>query len=408
MATENAYDFARYGRRREAIWPAVAPVLATAWLTVFGIDAVVGVLDAWLGGGTLIHPAAWRRPTAWIVVEGSLPVVLLAALSPRISKRTLALPLGFLLWFGFGALPFGITLDGRERALALAACQVAGAVAAFLVCRHHTGTQGWLSCRTATARPRFSIAYTAKFASVAILLLPLLILPLTLVYAGALMLDSAGGFLRLRADGVYTEERRYFREDKTVYLVGMVHVGDRGFYEHLFSSFPTDDAVILAEGVSDLEGRFAGDLSGRDRLAQGVGLVSQTQVQMPGEIAVETADVDAADLSPATVQFVNALMEATAAEDLAAALRALRPYLEPEQMGSALAAVEELLEARNRRLLARLEEALARYDHVVVPWGAAHMPGIEAGVLAEGFLPGERLAHRVVGFGPVAAAPDMH
>jgi hypothetical protein len=127
---------------------------------------------------------------------------------------------------------------------------------------------------------------------------------------------------------------------------------------------------------------------------------------MPTQAIVEVADVDASELSENSVEFVNALMAALGSGDLREAAGAMRPYFDPARVDDAVAAIDELIELRNARLLEKLTVALGQYDHIIVPWGAAHMPGIERGVLDRGFELVERRPRRVVAFGDATAAID--
>ena len=45
---------------------------------------------------------------------------------------------------------------------------------------------------------------------------------------------------------------------------------------------------------------------------------------------------------------------------------------------------EDLLTKRNRRVTDCIAECVQTFDHVVVPWGAMHMPGIERTILEQG------------------------
>jgi hypothetical protein len=45
---------------------------------------------------------------------------------------------------------------------------------------------------------------------------------------------------------------------------------------------------------------------------------------------------------------------------------------------------KDLLDNRNAKVDEALKEALKEFDHVGIPWGAAHMPGIEDNVLKMG------------------------
>ena len=132
-----------------------------------------------------------------------------------------------------------------------------------------------------TARSDFRLAYTVRFFAASLLVLPPLLSVLTLGYVGSLIVHSAGGFISFAGDGLYVEEREYARDDKTVYLVGMVHMAERSFYEDVFAGFPSHNAVILAEGVSDDSGLLTGDLSGRDELAERAGLCTWVVTSNP-------------------------------------------------------------------------------------------------------------------------------
>ena len=49
----------------------------------------------------------------------------------------------------------------------------------------------------------------------------------------------------------------------------------------------------------------------------------------------------------------------------------------------------DILDKRNDAVIAGLVKTLKRYDTIVIPWGAMHMPAIEAAVLEQGFTPGK-------------------
>jgi hypothetical protein len=379
---------------------------ANAYLLIFALDAVFALIDAATVGSALAEASSWRWPTMAVTLEAALPLYMLLGFAPQLPKRALLLPLLFLMWAWFGALPLELSLNAKASAVAIAAVQLTVAAVSFVSIRRRNIDQTWWVTAATTGRPKLSFAYTAKYFVAGLVLFPPLISVLTLAYAGSVIVQSAGGFISFAGDGVYAEEREYARDGKTIYLIGMVHVADRTFYEDVFAGFPTHNAVVLAEGVSDASGRFQGDLSGRDKLASSGGLTSQTQVPMPTQAIVEVADVDASELSENSVEFVNALMAALGSGDLREAAGAMRPYFDPARVDDAVAAIDELIELRNARLLEKLTVALGQYDHIIVPWGAAHMPGIERGVLDRGFELVERRPRRVVAFGDATAAID--
>jgi hypothetical protein len=378
-------------------------LLANVYLAVFSMDSLAALADAFVGSGSQTDPSVWRRPFMTGALNGALPMVVLIGASPLLPKRALLPPLLFLAWAWFGALPVGVVMEEAQAAKIVAFVQLTVAAMSLLLLRRANRGAGWLVDEATTGRPASQGAYTAKFFLLTAFALPMLLSMLTLGYAGSVIVHSAGGFITLARDGVYADERVYTRDDKTVYLIGMVHVADRSFYENVFGFIPPTSAVILAEGVSDKDNRFQGDLSGVGRLAEERGLVHQSAVPMPTGIAIEFADIDAGDLSENSVEFVNALMAALDAGSLREGAKHLRPYYEASHVNEAVAAVDELIELRNAHLLERLVDALGRYDHVVVPWGAAHMPGIEEGVLSHGFELGIRRSRRVFGFADALA-----
>ena len=47
--------------------------------------------------------------------------------------------------------------------------------------------------------------------------------------------------------------------------------------------------------------------------------------------------------------------------------------------------LEDLLRKRNRHLLEEIHTRLSQTDHIIVPWGVAHMPQIAKGIQKSGF-----------------------
>ncbi|MEO6055112.1 MAG: hypothetical protein ABIP97_13975, partial [Chthoniobacterales bacterium] len=60
--------------------------------------------------------------------------------------------------------------------------------------------------------------------------------------------------------------------------------------------------------------------------------------------------------------------------------------------------MDDILEARNQFILAKIEESAPRYDHVVVPWGAMHMPFLEQKLREKGYHEIQRTDRRAVAF----------
>ena len=63
---------------------------------------------------------------------------------------------------------------------------------------------------------------------------------------------------------------------------------------------------------------------------------------------------------------------------------------------------EDLLTLRNNHLIKELQTELARTKTVVLPWGAAHMPGLSREIQALGFRPTQSQEYSVVRFQTLA------
>ncbi len=59
---------------------------------------------------------------------------------------------------------------------------------------------------------------------------------------------------------------------------------------------------------------------------------------------------------------------------------------------------------RNAHLEGEIERALGEYEHVVVPWGALHLPSVEQTVLSWGFAETSRETHPLFAWSTVLAA----
>ena len=213
----------------------------------------------------------------------------------------------------------------------------------------------------------------------------LVILPALLIYtafSATLAVDHfTDGFLALRTSGLTVQVRSYVRDSdgKEIMLVPMSHVGESKFYKSLAASFPTD-SVILMEGVSD-SGHVLPKKISYARMAASVGAVEQAEVfQPPGEIV--SADVDVSSFSPGTLDFLKSVLlihvKGVTAETLPALLKPMAPDLQQQVM-------DDLLTKRNRHLLGVLQERLADANHIIVPWGAAHMPELAREIRKLGF-----------------------
>jgi hypothetical protein len=368
------------------------PVIAKVFLLAYALDAGLSVLDEILRGvtqSTLLIPA--RNAVANVVILASLPVYLLLGLTPRFPVHVylpLVLSVG---WLNFMAAPLPVLFESPEAVARCGAMIQAGlAIAAVLRIRALSGGTSWLFAPL--PKPGFSIRHTAAFAALTVFG----IVPLALLYSVLALTTwlevTTNSFVSFDLRGVSLADRRYARDDQEIRLVGMMHIGQGDAYRALFESFSTPSTVVLEEGVTDEQGLLASGLS-YSNVADALGLQMQANAasyldggdssQMRAWPHFRHADVDTAFFSPSTLEFIEHAGRVWGAPDFASGLD---EFLRVSgEKGEVQILLDEVVKGRNAHLLGEIEDALVDYRRIIVPWGALHLPEIEAAIVAIGF-----------------------
>lgn len=240
----------------------------------------------------------------------------------------------------------------------------------------------------------------------------LLLLPLALVFSGLAMADyylgeHTAGFMRLSPVGIYLSERTYRRDLKVIRLAGMMHIGKEDYYRDMVGSMPNGGTIILTEGVTDRD-RLLVNPFNYSKLARIIGVTSQETMQFdgrlvdlnnlgqrpavaggPGKPDIARADIDLNRFDPRTVEFLNVLgntlFSGKPLEDALTEYNAwIQANMTPERVAGVMA---DILDKRNAVVIDSMLRTLKYYDTIIIPWGAMHMPAIEAAVLTQGFKP---------------------
>jgi len=339
--------------------------LVGGWLGLFGADALLTIAAPLLASGI-----------ATSLLSALVPLVLLATfVTPRIPARVVVPPVLYLVWTGLGGMPVVLWVGLSTIVFGLLQ------LAVLALSLGMWWTLGPLSERPVTAWRRAGV-----LAAIGVLGGPLLLAGYTALSVRWGLHHITGGYAQLGLRGITSTERTFARAQTTVHLVGMAHVGSAEHYEALYDTFRAHpDAVVLAEGVSDEQG-LLGEGPLYERMAGRVDLVQQPPIR-GGDLTVRNADVDVSALSEETLKILSGAMEIWQADN------PLIPYL---SLVSSLSAEDpdelidrlrfDLITMRNGVLLDALAVAEPEFTHLIVPWGAAHLPEIEAALLAEGWL----------------------
>lgn len=392
-------------------------ILINFFLIAYAFDAALSTVDdliAVLFGTHFLGPV--RNPVGLAVFFLCIPVYLSLAIDSRLPKRVLLPLLLLALWAGFGCLPLPQLVDDDRWVLfGVSLVQLGLAGYAFVMVRRITGGR-WLLPRAFFARPVFRLKNTVWFASANIVLAPLACALLLALTAYVYLEVNTAGFIQVGRDGLYLQERSYTRDDQTIHLVAMVHIGSREYYDELSDYLSNGNSVVLAEGVTDRT-QLIRNFPSYSKFANLIGLDTQHNMTLQGkfvepeqmgddadvseEPVIVRADVDSRELSEDTLTFIRHVGELlnnnqTFAEGLKAYTEWYSKNMTPEKEK---AVMNEIIDDRNAVLLEHLDEALQHYETIVIPWGALHMPGLEEAILEKGFTPGGSMSRLAVEYG---------
>ncbi len=360
-------------------------VLLSACLALFLADAAISLLDDTLILLFGIHLLAGLRGiVCTFAMLVALVVYALMGLTPMIPKR-LFLPLTlFNPLAALALIPLAIFCFSRVQQFAwlISLAQVIIGLSILYLGQGDSKLR-WLPVTEKQLEAR---RFNWRNLSVFLLVNLFVLLPAIAIYlvlCAALAVNHfSDGFLALRPGGLTVQVRSYVRGDgKTIQLFPMSHIGEPEFYRQLTQSFPTN-SIILMEGVSD-EGNLLTNEITYKRMATSLGLAEQQKEFKPTRGKLVRADVDVAQFTTNTIGFLNFVMLIHAKGLNAETVLKLLQFSPPPQFEEQL--WDDLLRKRKRLLLEEIRARLPETEHIIVPWGVAHMPEIAREIQRSGF-----------------------
>jgi hypothetical protein len=175
----------------------------------------------------------------------------------------------------------------------------------------------------------------------------------------------------------------------------MSHIAESGFYRSVIQSV-TSNSVVLLEGVTDTNNLLAHGISYK-RAANSLHLAEQHEdfkVELGERVR---ADVDVSVFSSNTIAVLN-LVSLVHSEGVnlhtISLLLGFTPSPEVEQQ-----LFDDLLVNRNRHVLQEFRDRLPQSNDFIIPWGAAHMPGLAREIEKSGFHVVEKHDYAAIRFG---------
>jgi hypothetical protein len=195
-----------------------------------------------------------------------------------------------------------------------------------------------------------------------------------------------GDFMRFGPRTLRAAHRTYTKDDKTIDLIAMVHIGKQDYYESILEGLPKEGTLLLEEGVTDASNHLGqGPLY--EKLATNLGLSDQPAMTELTDMATRNADVDVNTFAPQTLSLLHTALSVYRADDTSEALLSYAIWAQSQTDQQALLdqTIDDLVHQRNLHLLEELDRALQDHDRIVVPWGAWHHAEISEAVRARGF-----------------------
>jgi hypothetical protein len=167
----------------------------------------------------------------------------------------------------------------------------------------------------------------------------------------------------------------------------MAHVGKKEFYKNLKVSFADKEALLLMEGVTDKK-KLLINKPDYNFIAANFGISDQqkffTAEKMPESLEIMRADLDISELASSTIAGINLAGKLYSKEGFKlSSMLELQKHLATSDTAAIF--FKDLISKRNEKLLNTLDEQLEKHECIIVPWGALHMPEIEAWAIKQGF-----------------------
>lgn len=325
-----------------------------------------------------------RNWTALLVTIAFITQILVMSSYRHLPWRELSLVLLVTFWARFLYLPLPGLFDWENIEFLGASLTLVTAGVTIGLIRLHWETFGMPKRAFEDVEFSFGRTMTALLFKFGVLL------PIVVLYVGwscSVMVNwRTHGFLRVNLQSIKTEARTYERDGKKVYLLPTMHVASPSFYSKLMEGLPTQRSVLLPEGVSDRKGLLKARWSYAGP-AKSAGLSVQPDFsRKTPNTELRTCDADISEFSASTTDILNTVanhLQRWAEGDLMGALDGLSKCTFQKKDLKQLQ--EDVLELRNAKVLTAIQKSLPSFEHVLVPWGALHMPGIEAALIKQGF-----------------------
>ncbi|MCK9225923.1 MAG: hypothetical protein M0Q02_12670, partial [Candidatus Muirbacterium halophilum] len=122
--------------------------------------------------------------------------------------------------------------------------------------------------------------------------------------------NLTNGFLKADSTSFYSVEKIYSKNNTDISLLGMIHIGDKEFYEKLSKNIVGNKKLLLPEGISDKNDllKIKPDYK---NLSKSIGLNTQAENFKieKDSIDIKNVDIDTSEFDEKTITIINSILK---------------------------------------------------------------------------------------------------
>lgn len=207
------------------------------------------------------------------------------------------------------------------------------------------------------------------------------------------------GYIKFTNGSIVLTEKIFIKEGRKVRVIPMIHIGKKEFYQQINKDVDNTTTLYLLEGIQDKDKLLEG-LNHR-KTASAIGQESQADHFRPGTqaqskyqtsmIQAISADIDASEMSHETIELLNFLTDSKK-DGGPMSLIELNMKLADKKYNKMY---YDIIELRNNKLMSLFNENKQKYETIIIPWGALHLPDIERRLVDLGYEESSERKERV-------------
>ncbi len=278
---------------------------ANFYIVLFFIAAITSFLHGTLGIEAL---GSLKAASIFFLLLLAIPLFFLVGISPGLPARVFVPMFVFLFWLLCNGMPLSFYLDSNIYEICFPLIQAGISIIIFFLIKRHTHGKSWLLIEDFPQLPAANIKRFLIFILTSFIVAPIFIASYFYISASIGIGKFTSEFVRFDYKGIYTQSRVYNKDEKTIHLIGMMHIGDENYYELVKSIIPHNTNIILLEGVTDKDNKLSEGFSYKN-FAAAIGMETQDKLQLHFQkLNSRSADIDLREFDPKTIKFMRSLV----------------------------------------------------------------------------------------------------